>query len=195
MAKNNPSSFGLQFFKTIVFVLLVAITSVSCNSLPDLSNSPKITYKSLRFVKGTNTVFDTMYLTLEFEDGNGDLGLESAETTGNFTLFKSDGSINENHYNMLIRPFIKAKGAKEFTEKFLCDNPPCPNNYNGRFPRLLFDGTEKPMKGELVYNFISSNFGYDNLGIADSVVRFEIFIRDRALNKSNTITTDTVLIK
>jgi len=195
MANEPKTLWNIALLKTIAFCVVVVLTSVSCSSLPDLTESPKIKYKSLRFAKGLNTVFDTMYITLDFEDGNGDLGLSSNETTGNFRLRNSDSTINENHYNIMIRPFIKAKGAPNFTEKILCAAPPCPNNFNGRYPRLLFDGTEKPLQGEIVYNFVSSNFGYDNLGITDSVIRYEVFIRDRMLNSSNTITTDTVLIK
>jgi hypothetical protein len=190
------TSWNIALLNVLVFCALISLTSVSCSSLPDLTESPKIKYKSLRFAKGNpNTVFDTMFLTLDFEDGNGDLGLSSNETTGNFALLKDDGSINENHYNIMVRPFIKAKGAPTFVEKILCPSPPCPNNFNGRYPRLLFDNVEKPLQGEIVYNFISSNFGYDNFGLTDSVIRFEVFIRDRMLNVSNTITTDTVLIK
>jgi hypothetical protein len=195
MQTELKTSWNKALLKIIAFCGLISLTSVSCSSLPDLTESPKIKYKNLRFAKGNNTVFDTMFLTLDFEDGNGDLGLAANETTGNFALLKPDGSINENHYNIMIRPFIKAKGAANFAEKLLCPTPPCANNFNGRYPRLLFDGVEKPLQGEIVYNFISSNFGYDNLGITDSVIRFEVFIRDRSLNKSNTITTDTVLIK
>jgi len=181
--------------KTWLFLVLVlSMVSLAvmygCVSIPNLTNSPEITFKSIRFAKGRNSFTDTLYIGINFTDGDGNLGLNSTDTTGQFALIVN-GSVNLNHYNFVVSPEIKYPKVgswKPFV--FPCVKPPCTNNYNGRFPPLFSNTVDqKPIKGTIVYNVPSLSYPYDSL------MRFKVYIQDRSLNKSNTILTDSILIQ
>ena len=54
---------------------------VSCTPPEPFSNTPKITYKDLKYVENERNGFpDSLILSFDFEDGDGDLGLYSYET-------------------------------------------------------------------------------------------------------------------
>ncbi|MFN3316888.1 MAG: hypothetical protein ACK40K_08755, partial [Raineya sp.] len=67
------------------------------------------------------------------------------------------------------------------------------SNIHGRVPPLLDNARQNPIEGVLRYNI--GGLFYDVIGInkRDSI-RFEVFIYDRALNKSNVITTPAILV-
>jgi len=50
----------------------------SCEKPPELPTTPSITFESVRYAPGTNG-FDSLIVTIGFEDGNGDLGLAGFE--------------------------------------------------------------------------------------------------------------------
>ena len=85
----------LSFFAVLIFVGGV----LSCERPPELPNNPTINFESVRFAPGPNG-FDSLVVTIGFEDGNGDLGLLGTEndppfnalnfptnSSGNFILF------------------------------------------------------------------------------------------------------------
>jgi len=51
---------------------------IGCERPPELPNTPIINFESVRFATGTNG-FDSLIVSIGFEDGNGDLGLEGSE--------------------------------------------------------------------------------------------------------------------
>jgi hypothetical protein len=67
--------------------------------------------------------------------------------------------------------------------------------YNGAFPHptATTDSKAAPIKGTLTYAPIA--FGLGDIFQPGQTVRFEITIADRALNLSNTITTDSIVIQ
>jgi hypothetical protein len=174
-----------------VGVIVAMMGICACNAIPDLNNSPNITFKSIKFAKGKNTFTDTIFISVDFTDGDGNLGLSSSDTSGQFAL-RVNGKINLNHYNFIVTPEVKYPKEPEanWRAAFLCPDPPCANNYNGRFPPLFTNaGEQQPIKGNIVYNIPSLSYPYDSL------IRFNVYIQDKSLNKSNTILTDSVLIK
>lgn len=52
---------------------------ISCERPPELPNTPNISFESVRFATGPNG-FDSLIVTIGFEDGNGDLGLLGSES-------------------------------------------------------------------------------------------------------------------
>lgn len=57
-------------FLTVLFAGVV----ISCQKPPELPVTPSITFESVRYAPGPNG-FDSLIVTIGFEDGNGDLGL------------------------------------------------------------------------------------------------------------------------
>ena len=117
---------------------------------------------------------------LSYTDGDGDLGLINSQNTGNYK------------YNLFIKYFEKKNG--KFEEVIITS----PNSitgkldtlsFNGRIPYLTPQGKIKSIKGEI----------YDTLYINNpkstfDTIKYEIFIQDRALHKSNTVTTPDIII-
>lgn len=86
------------------------------------------------------------------------------------------------NYNYLIRLFRKKKGV--FTE-FI---PAVP--YSGYFPRLKADGKTGPIEGTLDY---SMEFPHPFTPPKDSL-KFQVIIKDRAGNVSNTAESDVIVL-
>lgn len=92
--------------------------------------------------------------------------------------------LNPNHFNIFVNFYTFVNGNKvlfDFTKELNI------RGYDGRFP-ILFDDIEndRALEGNLRYLMKSS--GWLNTFSIDSL-QLEVHIQDRALNKSNTITT------
>ena len=62
----------------LFFTLLLGFAIVSCERPPELPLTPSITFESVRYAPGPSG-FDSLIVTIGFEDGNGDLGLLGSE--------------------------------------------------------------------------------------------------------------------
>ncbi len=80
--KLMPRLFGLNRFNptrilnrlTYLTVFTLIFGALSCERPPELPTNPVITFESVRFATGVN-FFDSLIITVGFEDGDGDLGL------------------------------------------------------------------------------------------------------------------------
>jgi hypothetical protein len=159
-------------YLSLVFISLIFLNA--CKKVEQLSAVPHIEYTSF-------TIFDTTdilgnnskggRLKFHFEDGDGDLGL-NAPTGGQtdstnlfFTLFRKEAGV------MLQAP----------------DNDPLkPSAY--RIPYMERLGQNKILKGT-----ISVTFLYLFYSPADTI-RYDFFIKDRALNESNIASTSEIVL-
>ena len=156
------------------FVLIVLLSMGSCRKIEPLPPVPNIEFTSF-------AVFDTIdilgneakggRLKFYFEDGDGDLGLdapsESQIDTTNlfFTLFrKTNGT-------MLLAP---------------ANDPLKPSSY--RIPYMERLGQNKILKGTIAVTFLYPFYS------PDDTIRYDFFIQDRALNKSNVASTNEIII-
>ena len=64
--------------------------------------------------------------------------------------------------------------------------------FDGRFPLLNSSDRERPLEGKLTYKMKSAGF---ELLFRQDTLMLEVFIIDRALNISNTITTPDFVLK
>ncbi|MBD8490311.1 hypothetical protein IFO69_16280 [Echinicola sp. CAU 1574] len=90
---------------------------------------------------------------------------------------------NPNFSNIFIQFFIKRNGT--FTE-FKWSDPPYYTTFNGRFPVILEGDNQRAIEGTIKYSMRSS--GWRSI-FRNDTVRLDIQIQDRALNKSNTVST------
>lgn len=66
------------FFWNSLFFGLLAFTGISCFTAPEFANEPKISFNNIVFSKGIEPIDpDSLILTLNFQDGDGDLGLRA----------------------------------------------------------------------------------------------------------------------
>ncbi|MDO1451342.1 hypothetical protein Q0590_34020 [Rhodocytophaga aerolata] len=189
--------FKLSIFSSFSFLLLL-LTIISCNPIKELIHGPtfdlvpKITPKPGRIYPNIidsqlgNRV-DSLILVLHFEDGDGDLGLSSddRETNPHFRQYNPDGSENKYWYNYFAKAYRKVNG--QFVEVIIGAKSV---TYSGAFPPLKADGKPGPIEGDLEYSIYYPLKSTP----ANDTVRFEIQLVDRALNESNIILTEPMIV-
>ncbi len=176
---------GLSKILLILLILLPTIFQ-SCRKIEKYPDTPRIEY--LDFIRLYNPdleIYDRGVLSFSFEDGDGDIGLNSGDTNAPY----NPGS--PYHYNLVITYFEMQNG--ELTEVPIVWFNPQTEEYDtlslsARIPNLTPSGINKAIKGEIqdtlyIYNF---NSVYDT-------IKFEAFIYDRALNQSNSISTPLII--
>ena len=177
---------------------LVGLSLSSCLSAPEYPLEPSIDFKSLTMVRnipsGANmTEIDTLTFALDFRDGDGDLGLSDADIKVSPYSDATGGFNNRSKtYNYSIQPYKRIGTAPPYSyTKFVLS---VEGEYDGTYPHLEKEGSRPaPLKGTLTYALpVSVDGSAFNPG---DTFRFEITIMDRALHKSNTVTTTDVTLK
>lgn len=176
----------------IVFALLLSAALLGgCPSPPKFANEPTITFKNVEQYHLTQArrPVDSLVIVTRFEDGDGDLGLTSDDREPPFNpIYVNDNKDTipqgEYFYNYFITMYVSPEGQTNF-QKYTF---PSVGGLNGRFFPLAPEGRIGPLEGDLKYSFlIPSNL---DLNPGDQV-KFEVYIVDKKLNKSNTITTES----
>lgn len=169
-----------------------------CLKAPEYSTTPSISFNEIRRTRYTPTnareqVLDTIRIKINYQDGDGDLGLTADEVAAQPT--KYTGRFAKNYF---IEPFVKNRVSGKY-EPLTSVGVPFPNvynagQYNGLYlhPTATTDSKAAPIKGTLTYTLIP--FGLGDTFVPGQTVRFQVSIADRALNVSNTIMTDSVVI-
>ncbi|UZD23320.1 hypothetical protein PBT90_07960 [Algoriphagus halophytocola] len=216
----------IKSYLGIFFSILIVY---GCISPPDnLPTVPRIEFKSLEFVP-VSGASDSLIVTVDFEDGEGDLGLSPTDNDPPFNALEfqrdSNGELitysnrpsnappynpidwvvdpivnnqtvkdtvwvvqNPNQFNIFVKFFIKRNG--EFTE-FRWQDPPFYTTFNGRFPRILTTEEGQAVEGSIRYGMLSS--GWQSIFRTDTLM-VEVAIQDRALNRSNEVTSSEVTL-
>ncbi len=165
--------------KTKITILIVAvlIALTACKKADEYPILPAITFKSLTTQRDAGG-FDTKgVVTISFTDGDGDLGYFSS---GNGSPY--DDTLSQYYYNFIVKFFEKKSGVWTPNAVNLT------GRLNGRMPYLTPEGTNKALKGDIAMDlFLPTPMTADT-------VRYDIFIYDRGLHQSNTITTSELII-
>lgn len=162
--------------------ILLAVVSTSCVDIPDFSDTPKIYYNGISQEVRIDTVLgvpqetEVVTLTIDFEDGDGDLGASNAEVqdTLNFTqqYKKVPGWNLEANYELVTMTQNK---DSTWSESIL------PGDKFKFFPLLKTDGKSGPIKGKL-----DLNARFRRLASAvPTKMKFKVRIIDRAFHISN----------
>jgi len=192
----------MNMLRTLRFGLLVVLSGVavsSCINPPDFPDTPSIEFKSLQVQRlpsapGLQPI-DSITVAIEFKDGDGDLGLNSEEySRPPYQRDGGNGTVNLNHWNYFFKIFVKDRNNQFVQRTTLINGSPLdPTQYYGQFPHLEPNAEKKaPLKGQL---YFGQTFGLDDLFLPGEEVRFEIYIKDRALNTSNTVTTNSFVVQ
>lgn len=162
-----------------------------CEQAPDFSPVPHITYESITKVRDANGD-DSLTISLFYQDGDGDLGLGPDDITSPYQPENSDGSPNFFHFNYHITIYEKQGG--DFV-LFTPNNPGLFDStaFDGRFPRLAENNEGRYVEGTLHFGFKTFSNTSGQFDPNDTLM-FRVKIVDRALNISNTIETDEVVV-
>ena len=163
-------------------LFLVTIIVTACRKNEEFPVEPRIELKEL--VKNTNSQGkDTaVTLTFTFTDGDGDIGFRQDEAGAPYT--------GEYYYNLYVNYQVKNSNGQ--FETFVIPTPfdsiapngdtivvikDIPVQFTYRMPYMVPSGRNKAIKGDISVDI--NTFGFH------PVSRFEFYIYDRALHKSN----------
>lgn len=166
--------------KVSLFVVF-AVAAVGCVDIPNFGDTPVIYYNGVDQYtdvddRGAKTEYVT--ITVDFEDGDGDLGVSAEE--------RSDTVFTEPYGSWGNYELVTARRGKDgkWTESILTAD-----QYKW-MPILKPDGKPGPIKGKVD---LETSFPYgDNM--VPIWVRFKVKIRDRGLHVSNQIETDSIQV-
>ena len=167
--------------KITVSIIFFLFFINSCNQKPTFPLEPSITLAGIsntsvidQFTGGNKaTTKDSVSISINFRDGDGDLGISEAE--------RKDSSNKD--FNFIVKRFLRVKGKYvEFDPK--------PLSHSGNFITLKNSLKPGPIEGTIHYPLEFPPFKSNK----KDTIKFEIQIVDRAKNKSNVVTTDSVLV-
>lgn len=169
----------MRIYKIISAVIISSLWLGSCLSVPEFSHTPEIEFSGIaispRLDANTGGYKDSITISIKFKDGDGDLGA-SAE----------DIALNPPH-NFVLKQFRKVNG--DFVPYVPADTS---SVLTGGYFHRLSGEKPGPIEGTIHHRVEILHCCYK---YAKDTIRFEVFIRDRAGNISNTVTTDPVIVR
>lgn len=167
---------------TILAILFTIVIAVGCKKEDTTPQPPVITFLDAQFSIDKSASI----VRFEFFDANGDLGLQQEENTG------------EEQYNIFVDYYEKENGAWILKSPIIAQIPDInePSGFRSdttithlRFP-FLENEDGSSLTGEARIELFYNNFIQP---LADTF-RYEIYINDRAFQKSNTIVTTEMVV-
>ncbi len=150
----------------------------SCHNTKDYPNEPIVEFKDVVKFTGADGIDTLVRLTISFTDGDGDLGYRAGDTSSPF----NPGS--EFYYNFFMKIYYMDNGS--FTEFiFPADFPP-----HYRIPAIESEDNSKATAGDLIVDIEVKNLAWELISPKDTF-KLDIYVSDRALHKSNTVTTSS----
>ncbi|MCD6347916.1 MAG: hypothetical protein J7L96_10895 [Bacteroidales bacterium] len=166
---------------TRFILIVILLTSFSCQKIVVYPDEPSVSFKDLIIKDSTDILGNPVkYVKLTFNliDGNGDVGLDEADTIG---PFHRDSAY---YYNLIIREHEKI--GDEYVE---VGDVEFPRNY--RLPDLSPKGQNKTLIADVS---VEIEYRYSDLNpLPFTEFKYFFYIVDRALNKSNTDTSTLVV--
>ncbi len=165
--------------KNIAFIICLAVSIFTgltgCTKKESFSDIPQIDFISFINVYDAGQFAKFGILTISYQDGNGDIGLSESDT---LSPYQKNGSY---YYNFVITYYEKQKGIFKQID---LDIP-----FSARIPPLIPDDPNKAIKGTITDTLVlNPHPAYDT-------IKFGVFIYDRALNKSNVVTTPEIILR
>ena len=99
---------------------------------------------------------------------------------------------NEFHNNIYVTFFVKKNGEYAEFDFLELSKPECNLGFDGRYPLLNLSNRDRPLEGKLKYTMKSAAW---ELIFRLDTLKIDVFIYDRALNKSNTISTPDFVLR
>jgi len=154
------------------FIFILILVFFSCIKKKSFPTTPVIDYKDF-----VNYGTDSAYFSLNFTDGDGDFGLSADDTIGSY-------SKNSPYYYNLYMKYMFKNSTGNWAAYF---NPsPLVNDtqyYKFRVPLILQSGQDKSMDGEVRVKLTDLR-----PSVLHKEIKYVFYIYDKALNKSNVVT-------
>ena len=172
--------------KYLIGLLLLTLAVCSCQKPVEYPVEPEIAYEGFTYLFNPDSTFSGEgTISISFTDGDGDLGLDDADTLPPF-------GFNDAHYYNMIVDYLKCVNGEFVKTPLLSWNVQTQSydtiTFNTRFKRLRDSEEPKAITGTIDYTLTVQNpFS------PDDTVKFEIRILDRALHESNVIQTEAIV--
>ncbi len=170
----------MRKYQIVLFLFFTILCSGiwSCYKEPDFALTPEISFnkitKFIRLDQFSGAKKDSIILTVNFKDGDGDLGFNADEI---------GKKVKQDDFNFVVKSLRSSKGK-------LTEFKPA-ESFSGFYPKLKTDDKIGPIEGKLSYRIqIETAFW----PVKRDTVVFEVFIKDRAGNQSNAIRTEPLVI-
>ena len=179
--------------QAVGFLGVAAGGLTSCLNAPNYPDTPSIAFESIRYQRFMPTPgalpIDSVYVTISFQDGDGDLGLTADEAKAtpysnryygaNFfaTSFVKNATTGNYDSLRVVRPDLSLSKAYQY-ERF------------GHVSTTT-DNRKAPLKGTLTRSY---GFIYGSPYLPEQEIKFRVSIYDRALNRSNEVETTSIFI-
>ncbi len=179
-----------------LFILSIILLFTTCKKKEIYSSIPLIEYKNALFYKSSSGIDSIMVLAFTFKDGDGDIGLDQSDT---FYPYQADRdrynkATNPYHYNLNIDYYelIDNKFSMILQELEPDSVPPIYDTlkYNFRIENITPEGRDKAIRGDIEVQIYPNPQPF-----AKDTVKYKFYIYDRALNKSNTVETPSLIWK
>ena len=169
----------------LIGLLLLALAVSACQKPVEYSIEPKIAYAGFTYLINPDSTFSGEgVISFSYTDGDGDLGLDDADTLPPF-------GFNDAHYYNMVVDYMKCVNGEFVKTPLLSWNAQTQSydtvSFNARFKRLRDSEEPKAISGTMDYKLTVQNPFSPN-----DTVKFEIRIFDRALHESNVIQTDPI---
>jgi hypothetical protein len=163
----------LKAGKLIVIAGIISFV-FGCKKSDEYSDTPVIAFKSITLQKNADGYDEIAHLVVSFTDGDGDIGYNSS---GNGALFDDSASKYYNNFKVSMDELHAGNWETDTA-----------HDYSGRMPYLTPSGNNKALKGDIEMAIFLPFFR------PNDTIRYNVFIYDRALHQSNTITTPQTII-
>jgi len=167
--------------KVIALVICTTLSGCAPDSL-GFSDVPAISLESVAVLSDLEGKDSIIQVTINYQDGDGDIGLMNADTASPYNL----GSPYA--HNLPITYLVK-NSADSFVE-LRKPNGDLYGNQHERIPVITPEGKYKSISGTL-----QANLPANPISLNPKTVKLEIKLIDRALNISNTVTTEELQLK
>lgn len=165
----------------VVFILSQLILLSSCLKVEVYPDEPVITYKSFE-------VFgDSAIITISFTDGDGDIGLSTGDTIGNYapdSYFYFNAYLE--YYEYMNGEWVKGTADPGGNNFPTADSIV----FKNRLPNITPIGQNKALKGDIKLT-LEPNY-FNPISNFNDSVKYKIILIDRALNISNTVETGII---
>lgn len=181
----------MKWNKYILVIIVLSIGLLSCLKEPEWSTVPSISFEKIQKITkisndgfGGKAKIDSVVMTIRFQDGDGDLGITQADIIADPAKYKD-------FRNFEVNVLLQKNG------KFI------PINFSpslGGLMNFKFKADQKPgpIEGTVDYStqFVYAFYkGYSPLFTEkNDTLKFQIYIRDNALQTSNVVETAPIVI-
>lgn len=160
----------------IGFLILLAVAVLACKKKECDDTDPFISFKSIQPIASSSSQLDSLLITINFKDCDGDIGLPDSYVSPPFD------TAGKFYHNLIYEKWNFSNGKWKTS--------PNPKVYNERIRPIQDVSLTKKLEGEISKGFVIPILkaeGFDT-------IKFKIRLIDRAKNISNEAETNAIIL-